>query len=132
MDDNKPNTEGETAFIGFNRDGQVIFDFYQTAKAPVIKLGNNIPAATLKTDVDPSKTYIELVSTPNKVGIAAYRNREKSYEKYKILTSPDTTNYRLINGGSETNFWVIKKDNVDILSANDPLSATVIENRFAI
>ena len=142
MKDDKPNAEGKTAFIGFNDDGQVVFDFYNTITAPSIIIGNTISAKTIRTAVNPSTTYIQLVKIPppytpptatGRIGIEIYRNGVKYYEKYITLSKtvyPGT--YLLVNGGSATNPWTITKNGISILSANTTVGGSVFENRLAI
>ena len=133
MDDDK-----QTAFIGFNKDGQVIFDFYKTTALPTVVIGNNISAATLKKAIDPTTTYMQLIRVPpttttGRIGIEVYRNDYKYYEKYiNVPKSAYAGTYLLVNGGSATNAWTITKNGTPVLNANTPLGTTVFENRPAI
>jgi hypothetical protein len=136
LNDDKPNAEGKLAFIGFNNDGKIIFDFYNTLAQPTIIIGNNIQSNTLKTPINPTTTYMQLikVAPPNtyssgKVGIEVYRNGLKYYEKYILIPRAlYGGTYLLINGGSSTNPWTITRDGTPVLNANTPLSPNVIQN----
>ena len=130
----------KTPFLGFNTNGQFI---YNDGTTSTVIVGNAITPATLQTPIDPSKTYIELVNSPpvgttgsGKVGIAIYRNGLMYYEKYKLIPRvaySATSEFILITRITANDNWVIKKDNVDFLTANDQLVASyVIENRIAI
>jgi len=143
LNDDKANAQGKIAFIGFNNDGQIIFDFYNTSSTPPsIIIGNTISTATLKKPINPSTTYIQLITVQppaipatatGRIGIEIYRNGSKYYEKYMTVSKTlYAGTYLLVNGGSETNPWTITKNGTPILSANTPVSTSVFENRPAI
>jgi len=131
---------GKTPFIGFNTVGQLI---YNDGTSSTILVGRFIPSETLQTPVDPTKTYMKLFNTPPpdeeigpaKIGIRIYRNGLMYYEKYKFISKAAysaKSDFILVTRTADDDNWVIKKDNVDFLSANDPLTETITENKIAI